>query len=641
MMDGRSRRSIGKNTVLFLLLCLSLSISGIPVYAENVTIEFGEPERWVNDHSARGIMLEPTVTPSDAQVSYKSENEKVAIISSEDRVVPTGYGSTVITATAIKGNQSANAECTIHVVCTDFSIAENGNAVDKISIPKDKNYQVSLKCPRDLDGTPLLEIIDWSSGNNSIFTVDKKGVITPKAKGTATLTAKLKKENNYDTLNGDITKFVTVNVFSNVLSIATDKESYEGYAGETVQIQAAALPEDADDRELLYSSDNKEFSVDSTGKVTLSTKASGTANITITAKDIGTVKKVVTVKAVDVIESIKPSEERVVAIPGDSFQLSPVIVPKVEDGVSFTSSSNNVTVDAKGLVKISEKISKDEEAVITIKAKDTHSTAQAKVVIDIRTDVSGEIYKVDEGASIEYEFRTNAGVSSANMIQIRNLDENIAKGEKIEKTSDGRYKLTVRGIKPGDTGIILTAIIDKDSSFYQFVNVSVQKAPEQKGPEQKAPEQKTPEQKTPVQKGLETKVVLDDVTYEIDGTDAVITSSELKKGKTTLKGSVTIAGKTYNVTKIKKGAFKKTKATNIVIPASIKEIGDSAFEGSSLTQVTIGKNVSKIGKKAFYNSKKLKKIIVKGKKIKKVGKKAFKKLSKNAKYKLPKGVKLP
>ena len=618
---------------IVLLLCiLELCFMSVTVFAnEEVKIEIGGGG--VAKERLKDSPLDYTVTPADATVTFKSGDEKIIVIDKDGKMTAKGYGMTTITATATKGDNSDSDSVNYGVCCTDFSFASDGEVVSSLRIPKDQKYTIELKCPQNFDGTVLYPKMEWSSLNPSVFTVEK-GVITPKSIGTATLFVALSGANNCGA-SFNLSKEVSVTIYSTVKSIAVDKELYEAYPGEAIQIQAVALPEDADDRGLLYSSDNKEFSVDKTGKVTLSSNASGSANISIVAKDTGTVSKVVKVKAIDVIESITPAKDRIIAIPGDSIQLSQTIIPIVENGVSFVSSSPNVTVDDKGMVKVSEKITKDEEVVITISAKDAHSLAQAKVVIDVKTDVSGNIHKVDAGSTLEYDFRTSTGVTNAEMIQIRNIDETTAKAEKIVKMSDGCYRAYIKGFKVGDTGIILSSVIDKDTSFYHYINISVQEAKKEK------PEEKIPDTGETVIDESQTKVEFDGVTYEIDGTDAVISSSTLKKGKTVLKGQVIIAGKTYNVTKIKKGAFKKTKATNIVIPASVKEIGDSAFEGSSLTQITIGKNVTKIGKKAFYNSKKLKKVIVKGKKIKKVGKKAFKKLAKNVKYKLPKGVKLP
>ncbi len=658
------KKICNRSMLLISLLIWGLAIE-IPVFAdtlkdqENLSAE-GEVELeilqgpsnyWLDEDDKSTLIVE--VTPADASVSVVMDDESIASLEPYKyqnydycyKIVPHKYGRTYFTVTASKDGKSISEEGDVIVYCSDFYYAENGEEITKIRIPSDQKYTVSYGFPEGFDGADKIKNMSWSSEDKTIFTV-RNGVITPKSTGKSRLWTYLEKALNYSPYVDDLYKSIEVEVFDRVQSITTDKERYEGYPGDIIQIQATALPDNAEDKTLLFSSNNKDFLVDNTGKVTISNTATGTATITVTAKDTGLVTKEVEVSAIDVIKSIKPSAERIIVIPGDSIQLETVMEPKVENGLSFSSSSENISVDEKGMVKVSEKISKDEEAVISIKAKDTHSVAKAEIIIDVKTNVAGEIYNVNEGSTLEYAFRTSSDVKSADMIKIRNLDGTIARGEKIEKNSDGRYTLTITGIKRGNTGIILTAVVDRETSFYQYVNVTVlekkvENTTEDKPKDEIKPQPKEETKVEPTVDVAEKQLEVAGVTYEVDGTEATAVSSRTKKGTIKIKSSVVIGGNTYKVTKIKKGAFKKTKASKLVIPASVKEIGDSAFEGSSLTQVTIGKNVTKVGKKAFYNSKKLKKIIVKGKKIKKVGKNAFKKLNKNVVFKLPKGMKLP
>ena len=89
-------------------------------------------------------------------------------------------------------------------------------------------------------------------------------------------------------------------------------------------------------------------------------------------------------------------------------------------------------------------------------------------------------------------------------------------------------------------------------------------------------------------------------------------NSALKK--VIVPGTVTLGGKTYQVTSIGKAAFKGNR---------------------KMTRVVIGKYVQNIESKAFYNCKNLKKMTFKGKTLKKVGKNALKGIRKNAVIKVP------
>lgn len=83
----------------------------------------------------------------------------------------------------------------------------------------------------------------------------------------------------------------------------------------------------------------------------------------------------------------------------------------------------------------------------------------------------------------------------------------------------------------------------------------------------------------------------------------------------TVPSTVSYRGYTYNVTKIKENAFKGNK---------------------TIKSVKLGEYIEEIGSKAFYGCKKLKTITIQSTYIGYIGNKAFSKISKSAKFKLPK-----
>lgn len=87
-----------------------------------------------------------------------------------------------------------------------------------------------------------------------------------------------------------------------------------------------------------------------------------------------------------------------------------------------------------------------------------------------------------------------------------------------------------------------------------------------------------------------------------------------KLTKIRVDGSVTLGGKTYQVTSIAASAFKNNKKVRAAI---------------------IGKNVKVIGNQAFFNCKKLKNLTIKSKVLKKAGANALKKIDHKAVIKVP------
>ena len=108
--------------------------------------------------------------------------------------------------------------------------------------------------------------------------------------------------------------------------------------------------------------------------------------------------------------------------------------------------------------------------------------------------------------------------------------------------------------------------------------------------------------------------------------------------KVSVPAKVTIEGKSYMVTAVGKGAFKKcSKLINVTIGKNVKNIGNEAFANcTKLEKVTVGKNVTTIGAKVFADDKKLKRLILKGAKINKVGKKTLSGVPKKVRITAPK-----
>lgn len=108
--------------------------------------------------------------------------------------------------------------------------------------------------------------------------------------------------------------------------------------------------------------------------------------------------------------------------------------------------------------------------------------------------------------------------------------------------------------------------------------------------------------------------------YKITGTSTVMLtgSSNKKISVLTVKNTVGIGGKEFQVTEVGKNAFKSYK---------------------KLKKVVLGTNIKKIGTGAFRNCGKLRGIQIKGKKLKSIGKKAVSGIHKKAVIKVPKNKK--
>ena len=203
--------------------------------------------------------LKATTNDSDAIVTFKSGNTKVATVSSKGVVKGVKAGTAVITAKV--GNATATCKVTVKASTIKFAKAS-------VTIYKGKTATVKAAA------TPSATV-NYTSSNTKVATVNSKtGVI----KGTVTITAKA------GTLKTTCKVVIKNPAFSLVKSSATIKK------GKTTTIRSKAAPAG----KITYTSSNKKVAaVNSKGVV----KGIKKGKATITVKCNGITKKfVVTVK---------------------------------------------------------------------------------------------------------------------------------------------------------------------------------------------------------------------------------------------------------------------------------------------------------------------------------------------------------
>ena len=160
--------------------------------------------------------------------------------------------------------------------CKQDDSAVTGISLDKQDITLTVGETFLLTAAVTPEGTDCM--ITWNSRNGNIATVDGSGTVTAVSEGATSVTAAA----------GGFTAACKVTVVGQsipVESVILSQESAELCIGETLQLSATVLPEDADNRTVSWSSDNTgTATVDESGLVTaLST---GTAVITASAGNV-------------------------------------------------------------------------------------------------------------------------------------------------------------------------------------------------------------------------------------------------------------------------------------------------------------------------------------------------------------------
>ncbi len=208
--------------------------------------------------------------------------------------------------------------------------------------------------------------LEWMSSNEKVAMVSQSGLVTFKAKGVATITAKATDKSNKSAT-------CTVTVKEKVVAVTGVKLSKTAISqeeGKSEQLTVTVLPSNATNKAVTWKSSNIAIAtVDANGKVT--GKKVGKAKITVTTTDGGKTaicEVTITQKQIKV-SSVKLDVHAVTKVKGKELQLNATIAPAnaTNNEITWKSSDTNIaTVDANGKVTCKAKGT----ATITATAQD-------------------------------------------------------------------------------------------------------------------------------------------------------------------------------------------------------------------------------------------------------------------------------
>jgi len=283
------------------------------------------------------LKLKTTVYPADATVktvTYVSSKPSVAKVSSKGVVTPLNVGTTKITVVSKDG--SHKDVCTVTVKKAPEKIkAESSSVSLKAGESKTIKYKIY---PADATNRTAT----FKSSNSKVVKVNSKGKLTGVSKGTATVTLA--------TENGIKTK-VKVTVRQQVTSVEIEPTATV-YTGKSLTLYASALPKDAENRSLKWSSsDTSVVKVTSKGKIT--GMRAGTATVTVKSAENSKLKATCKVTVKQRVTSVKFDEREIFVTKGAQADLAWTVSPAdaTNKKVSFKSSDTTIaTVSADGRI---------------------------------------------------------------------------------------------------------------------------------------------------------------------------------------------------------------------------------------------------------------------------------------------------
>lgn len=238
-------------------------VTGISLDKTSITLNEGQEQTLIS-----------TVNPSNAadkSLNWSSSNTSVATVNAEGKVTAVSKGTATIKAEA-KDGSGKYASCSVTVKRIVSSIQLNKTS---IAIFNGKTEAlIATVIPSDASNTA----VTWTSSDTSVATVSSSGVVTGKARGTATITVSANDGNGAQaTCEVEVKK-------QYVTSISLNKTSLSLEIGDEVTLSVTILPDNANDKTYTWSSsDSSIASVDNSGKVTA--RANGNATIKATAND--------------------------------------------------------------------------------------------------------------------------------------------------------------------------------------------------------------------------------------------------------------------------------------------------------------------------------------------------------------------
>ncbi len=196
---------------------------------------------------------------------WSSSNPSVLTVDQNGLVTAVGVGTATITVSAVGTNVSATTETiTVSVIEAQSITINEGGYWDTFELYEGETKQLTatIQPENTTDKT-----VTWSSNNTAVATVDQNGLVTAMGIGTATITVTT--SNGVSNGTNIRVKAVPV-VVPESITINEKTDSYiQINKGETFQLTATVLPENAADKSVTWESyDPNIVSVNETGLAT-------------------------------------------------------------------------------------------------------------------------------------------------------------------------------------------------------------------------------------------------------------------------------------------------------------------------------------------------------------------------------------
>ena len=229
------------------------------------------------------ITLTPTIFPSNAtnqSVTWKSNNTKIATVDLDGVITGIKNGKTIITVTTVDGKKTAKCVVTVK---TAPIIKVTGINLDAENISMNVGDSDILTVTITPDNATN-QNVTWISSDESIVTVNSEGEIEGLKPGEVIITATSVNGNKKATCEIAVVAVEDDTPIVNVESVSLDRKIISMKVGENETLIATINPNDATNRNLIWSSSNESvLTVDQSGRIAAVNP--GLSDITVTSMD--------------------------------------------------------------------------------------------------------------------------------------------------------------------------------------------------------------------------------------------------------------------------------------------------------------------------------------------------------------------
>lgn len=307
---------------------------------ENPGMTLPQTNRILVVAAGKGFRAAATITPADVR-------DKNFTVTSSD------LGVLRVNGTTVTGMQPGECDLTIasrqdpdvtevfHVLVTQPVKRLQITAPAK-TVPAGGSLQLTAVVTPD---NATIQNVEWSSRNEKAATVDANGVVTGLVKGTVTIEAKA-------TDGSGVKAQIALTVIQDVTQVSITETNPTVATGNRIQLHATALPSNANDKRVVWTSSDESIATVRNGVVT-GMKA-GDCYITCTSQSNPAVSDSIPVHVIQMVTRINVLNPRGFSVKvGESAQLEWEVLPEdatIKD-VTFRSRAPQVaTVDANGIV---------------------------------------------------------------------------------------------------------------------------------------------------------------------------------------------------------------------------------------------------------------------------------------------------